>query len=143
MVGLDSTTSFQSGHKVNPSFRTPPYLTAGQVFQTVEQGLRTYTDRQIDVKADIKPHHCSQKNGSDKKFCLVDSTRRVKHRCRVSESEIHSCIRRQIESLARICRISSKECQDFLTCLNRRVAAFPHRRSNQGRLQVKVPPLPP
>ena len=40
-------------------------------------------------------------------------------------------------------RISSKECQGFLICLNRRVAAFPHRRSNPGRLQAKAPPLPP
>ena len=54
MVGLDAKTSFQSGHKTNPSFRTLPYLSAGQVFQTVEQGLRTYTERQIDVRADIK-----------------------------------------------------------------------------------------
>ena len=61
MVGLDAKTSFQSGHKVIPSFRTPPYLTEEQVFQTVEQGLRTYTDRQIDIKADIELHHCTQK----------------------------------------------------------------------------------
>ena len=68
---------------------------------------------------------------------------RVKYRCRVSESEIHSCIRRQIESLVQISRISSRECQGFLICLNRRVPAFPHRRSNLGRLQAKGPPLPP
>ena len=68
MVDLDTKTSFQSGHKVNPSFRTPPYLTAGQAFQTVERGLRTYTDRQIYVKAGIKLPHCTQKNGSDKYF---------------------------------------------------------------------------
>ena len=66
MVGLDMKTSFQSRHKVNPSFRTLPYLTAGQAFQTVELGLRTYTDRQISVKADIKLPHFIQKNGSDK-----------------------------------------------------------------------------
>ena len=64
MVDLDTKTSFQSGHKVNPSFRTPPYLTVGQAFQTVERGLRTYTDRQIYVKADIKLPHCIQNNGS-------------------------------------------------------------------------------
>jgi len=66
MVGLDAKTSFQSGHKVNPSFRTSPYLTAGQVFQAVEQGLGIYTDSEIDVKADTKLHQCTQKNGSNK-----------------------------------------------------------------------------
>ena len=86
------------------------------------------------------PRDCSAAIGP---FCLVDSILRVKYRCRVSERQIHSCIGRQIENLVRISRIYCRECQDFLICLNDRVAAFPHHRSNPGRLRAKGRPLPP